>query len=183
VGFAFLILMDDWLMLIAVGIAWAVVGIYAVMLFKVIEPGGDAIGRILVPAGGSTPSIAQHSNIETMEMRGEYAKAAEAYRAVIESQPGDIVACEKLGQLAVRHLKDYPTAVWAYRHAEERTLEPRRKAGYAMLVAGIYRDNIQDAGKTIVEYRKLLERYPDLPNADRMRAELDEMKARHFEAT
>jgi hypothetical protein len=55
--------------------------------------------------------------------------------------------------------------------------------GYAMLVAGIYRDNIGDAGKAIVEYRKLLERYPDAPNSAQLRGELEEMKARHFEAS
>lgn len=176
------LLLGSWLMLVAVLVGWCVVGIYSLFLFGLIEPAGAAVGRVLVPSGGSTPSAAQHSNIETMEIRGEYAKAAEAYRGVIEAHPADIVACEKLGQLALRQLKDFPTAVWAYRQAELRSDQPQRRMGYAMLVAGIYRDNIRDSGKAIVEYSKLLERYPDAPNAAQLRAELDEMKARHFEA-
>ena len=171
-----------WLPLIGALIGWAVVGVYALFLFLVIEPGGDALGRVLVSSGSSTPSVAQHSNIETMVTRGEYARAAQAYQAAIDGSPADLVACEKLGQLALRELKDYPRAVQAYREAEKRSPEPRRQAGYALLVAGIYRDNLKDYGKTIVELRRLLARYPDVPNADRLRAEIDELKAMHFEA-
>lgn len=182
-GLLLYVLLGIPLLLIAVAVAWGVVGIYAFMLFRVIEPVGDAVGRVLVPSGGSTPSVAQHSNIETMEVRGEYAKAVEAYRGIIAADPADIVACEKLAQLALRQLKDYPTAVFAYREAEKRSTEPKRQLGYAILVAGIYRDNLKDAGKAMVELRRILARYPDAPNADRLRAEIDELKAAHFEGT
>jgi tetratricopeptide (TPR) repeat protein len=182
-GFVALLVLNTWLPLIAVAVGWCVVGIYSIILFGVIEPGGNAIGRVLVSSGNSTPSVAQHSEIETMEVRGEYAKAAAAYRAVIDAQPEDVVACEKLGQLAMRQLKDFPTAVWAYQQAERRQPEPRRKLGYALLIAGVYRDNLNDVGKAIVELRKVLDKYPDAPNADRLRSELEEMKTRHFEGT
>lgn len=173
----------SWLLLAGCAVGWGVLAGYYLLNRTVIEPVGDAIGRILVPTGGSTPSVAQHSQIETMEVRGEYAKAADAYEAIIAGSPDDIVACEKLGQLALRHLKDYERAIRAYRAAEQRHEEPRRKLGYAILVAGIYRDNLEDNGKAIVELRRILARYPDAPNTDRLRAELDELKARHFEGT
>jgi len=160
---------------------WLTLGGYWLLNKAVIDPAGDAIGRILVPAGGSTPSVAQHSNIEAMEARGQYAEAAAAYRAVITSQPQDIVACEKLGQLALRQLKDYDTALFAYRQAEHRSTEPKRKLGYAMLVAGIYRDNLKDYGKAMVELRRIVSVYPDAPNRQRLSAEVDELKALHFE--
>lgn len=141
------------------------------------------ITRVLQPDGGSTPSVNQHSNIETMEVRGEYRKAAAAYKNVIESSPDDVVACEKLGQLALRELKDYELAIWAYRQADRRRAgQPARQLGYAMLIAGIYRDNIGDAGKTMVELRRTLERFPNAPNTAQLRAELEELRTRHFEA-
>src|SRR5438552_10905162 len=121
-----------WLLVAGCAAGWAILGTYYLVNRGIIEPVGDAVGRILVPSGSATPSVAQHSNIETMEMRGEYDKAAAAYRAIIESDPVDIVACEKLAQLALRQLKDYPTAVWAYRKAEERNDQPRRKPGHAL---------------------------------------------------
>jgi tetratricopeptide (TPR) repeat protein len=137
--------------------------------------------QVLDPSGSSTPSVDQHSNIAAMAARGEYAKAAEAYRAAIAADPADVVACEHLALLALRELKDYELAASAYHEAEQRTTEPRRRLGYAMHVAAIYRDYLKDSGRTMVELRRILARYPDVPNAAALRAEIDELKARHFD--
>ena len=171
-----------WLLLGGCVAGWGVLGGYYLMNRTVIEPVGDAIGRILVPAGGSTPSVAQHSNIEAMEARGRYAEAAQAYQQVIASEPADLVACEKLGQLALRQLKDYPLAITAYREAEKRAVEAKRKVGFGMMVAGIYRENLKDYGKAMVELRRVQSRYPEAPQA-RLSAEIDELKAMHFEGS
>jgi tetratricopeptide (TPR) repeat protein len=136
---------------------------------------------VLDPDGSTTPSVDQHSNITAMAIRGETARAAEAYRAAIAADPDDIVACEQFAQLALRELKDFELDLQAYREAEHRTTQPKRQLGYAMLVATVYRDYLRDAGKTMVELGRILARYPDAPNAPALRAELDAIKARHFE--
>lgn len=141
------------------------------------------VTRILLPDGSSTPSVNQHSNIGTMVIRGQFAEAAAAYKEAILADPLDTVACEQLAQLALREMKDFPTAVQAYREAEKRSLEPKRRLGYAILIAGIYRDNIKDNGKAMGELRRILSQYPDAPNAARMRAELEALKVSHFEAS
>jgi tetratricopeptide (TPR) repeat protein len=156
---------------------WVVFLLVALMRATVIEKAA----AVLIPKGTSTPSVAQHSNIQAMVAQGHYAQAAAAYRDAIAADPLDLVACEQLGQLALRELKDYPTALFAYREAEKRTTEPRRRVGYALIAAGIYRDNLQDVGKAIVELRRILATYPDTPNAAALRAEIDELRARHFE--
>ena len=138
--------------------------------------------RMITAKGSSTPYIPQHSNIQALVARGRYAEAAEAYKAVIASEPEDLVACEQLGLLALRELKDYELAVFAAREGEKRVAEPARQAGFALQVANIYRDNLKDYGKTMVELRRILARYPDIPNAARLRAEIEELKAMHFEA-
>jgi tetratricopeptide (TPR) repeat protein len=173
----------SWAPLVAAFCGWVFVGVYALVQSTALRKAGGAAGSILVPSGDATPSVAQHSNIEALEMKGEYAKAAAAYRAAIAADPGDIVACEKLGQLALRQLKDYDTAVWAYHQAELRATDPRRRVGYALLALGIVRDNQQDTGRTVVEIRKLLERYPAVQNADALRTEMDHLKATLFEGS
>lgn len=160
---------------------WLTLGGYWLLHKAVINPVGDAVGRILVQSGGSTPSVAQHSNIETMEARGQYAEAAAAYRNVIATQPEDLVACDKLGQLALRQLKDYETALFAYREAEKRATDPKRRLGYAMMVVGVYRENLKEYGKAMFELRRIMAKYPDAPNRARLSAEVDELKALHFE--
>ena len=162
------------------GFAAVVYGVSLLLRAGVINPAGDAFGRILMPSGSSTPPPKPLSHIEAMAARGDHAKAAAAYKAEIESDPVDVTSCERLGMLALRELKDPPLALWAFREAEKRVESPARKFGFGLLVAGVYRDQLRDAGKTVVELRRLLERYPDAPGLDAVRAEIDELKAGMF---
>ena len=165
--------------LLAAGLGWAVVLLYGV--FEGAFSGRSAAALVL-PSGKATPPVAQHSNIEAMAARGDYAGAAAAYRAALESDPGDVVACEKLGRLASAELRDYHLAVFAYQEAARRSPDPRRQLGYRLLAAGILRDHLEDPGRTIVEYRRILDQWPDVPGAARLKAEIEELKAMHFEA-
>ena len=142
----------------------------------------DRGSRLMIAKGTSTPYVPQHSNIQALVAKGAYREAAEAYRQVIAAEPQDVVACEQLTQLALRELKDWDLALFALREAEQRSSEPRRRAGYALLAVNVYRDNVKDYGKTVVELRRVLARYPDLPNAAALHAEIDELKALHFGA-
>lgn len=176
------LVMRSWIPIGAALAGWLFVAVYGLVRVALLDRSAGVMGRVLVPSGGSTPSVAQHSDIESLAVKGKLKEAAEAYRAVIAAEPDDIVACEKLGQLALRELKDYETAVFAYREADKRSADqPKRQLGYALLVAGIYRDNLKDTGRAMVELRKVLTRFPGAPNAARLRQELDEMKAQHFE--
>jgi tetratricopeptide (TPR) repeat protein len=167
-------------LLVALG-GWAFVLVYGALEGVFSGRAGRVVGALTLPSGEATPSVNQHSNIQAMVARGACAQAAEAYRAAIAADPADVVACELLGQLALAELKDGETALYAFREAERRAREPRRQLGYALLVAGVYRDTLQDPGRAAVELRRVLARYPDAPNAEALRAELDRLKTRHFE--
>ncbi len=175
------VVMRSWIPVVAALFGWVFVGVYGLARLALFDRSAGHVGRILVPSGSSTPSVNQHSNIQAMVMRGELAKAAEAYRAALATDPADLVAVDQLGQLALREMKDYQLAVFAYREGERRAGEERRRAGYALLVAGIYRDNLQDARRTMVELGRILHTYPDVPNVAELRAELAQLKSLHFE--
>ncbi len=166
---------------VALGSLPLIVGSLIVWLFWIAR--FVLLTQVLDPRGDSTPSVNQHSNIAAMVARGEYAKAVEAYRAAMDADPGDVVACEHLALLARRELKDYALAVAAYREAERRAPEPRRRLGYALHVVGILRDDLKDGGRTIVELRRVLDTYPDASNASALRADLEQIKATRFGAT
>ena len=176
------VLFLNWAPLLAALFGWAFVLLYGVLEAGILHRGAGAVASLTLPSGASTPSVNQHSNIQALVAKGQYARAAEAYRQVIAAQPEDLVACEQLTQLALRELKDYDLALFALRQAEQRSPDARRRAGYALLAANVYRDNVKDYGKTLVELRRVLARYPDIPNADALRAEIEELKAMHFEA-
>lgn len=164
--------------LVIAALFWPAFLFVALLHKTVLERGA----RMVIAKGASTPYVPQHSNIQALVARGRYSAAAEAYKAVIASEPEDLVACEQLELLALRELKDYELAVFAAREGERRVPDAARQAGFALQVANIYRDNLKDYGKTMVELRRILARYPDIPNAARLRAEIDELKALHFEA-
>lgn len=162
-------------------LGWAIVVMFAFADRALLEPLGRLFGALTVPSGAATPSVNQHSNIEALVARGRVGEAAAAYRAVIAADPRDVVACERLGQLALRELRDYELALLAAHEGEKRA-SGRRRAGFALLAAHICRDNLKDHGRTLVELRRILESYPDIPNAAELRAEIRELKAMHLEA-
>jgi tetratricopeptide (TPR) repeat protein len=163
-------------------LAWAVFAGYLLLNRVVIETIGSAVGRLLLPSGSSTPPAKGLSHIEAMEARGEVAKAAEAYRAEIASDPGDVTSCERLALLAVRRLNDYETALWAYREAERRADSPARKFGYGLLAAGVCRDQLKDLRRAVVELRRLVHQYPTAPRIDALKQEIAELKVAMLEA-
>lgn len=177
------LILRSWAPLVAAMAGWAFVAMYILLTGTLFQKAGRGIGGITLPSGDATPSVNQHSSIQAMVARGEYAKAAESYRAAMVADPNDVVACEQLGRLAIGQLKDYQTALFAFREAERRCTEPRRRVGFALLTAGIYRDNLKDPGRAAVELGRILDRYPDAPNAEALRREREELKARHFEGT
>ncbi|HTT66946.1 MAG TPA: hypothetical protein VMF70_02850 [Gemmatimonadales bacterium] len=177
------VLFLSWAPLLAAFLGWGFVLLYGVLDGAFLHHGASAIGALTVPSGSATPSVNQHSNIEALVARGRLAEAAQAYRAAIAADPHDLVACERLGQLALRELRDPELALFAAREGERRAPEARRQAGFALLAANIYRDDLKDYGKAMVELRRILARYPDVPNAARLRTEIEELKAMHFEAS
>jgi tetratricopeptide (TPR) repeat protein len=161
--------------------AWVVFAMTVLLHRIVIESAGDAVGRILLPSGSSTPAAKPLSHIEAMEARGELARAAEAYKAEIASDPADVTSCERLALLALRRLHDHETALWAYREAERRADAPARKFGFGLLAAGVCRDQLKDPRRAVVELRRLVQRYPTAPRVGALKKEIEELKAALFE--
>ena len=162
-------------------LSWLVFAVYSFLYKAVIDTSGDFFGRIFLPSGKSTPPAKALSHIEAMAVRGDLAKAVEAYKVEIATDPADVTSCERLGTIAMRQLADYDLAVWAYREAERRAETPGRKFGFALIVVGICRDQLKDRGKTVVELRRLVQLYPNAPRIETLKAELDELKAGLFD--
>jgi tetratricopeptide (TPR) repeat protein len=136
--------------------------------------------RVLMPTGATTPGDKPLSHIEAMVARGDYAKAADAYRREVATDAGDFLSCERLAMLARTHLKDPELALSMYREAERRTTAPRRKCGYAVQALGVLRDDLKDAGRAVVEIRRILATYPDVPNTTALQADLNHLRNEHF---
>lgn len=167
--------------LVAAGAALAVYAVVVLMRVTLVNSAGSAAGKLLMPSGSSTPPPKALSHIETMVARGDYARAADAYQVEIDTDPADVTSCDRLGQLALRELKDPPRALRAFREGERRAETPARKFGFGLQVAGIYRDHLREKGKAVVELRRLCALYPGMPRIEALRAEIDELKEGMFD--
>lgn len=169
---------------IFLGASFAALFVYAVvfmMRVALVNSAGSAAGKLLMPSGSSTPPPKALSHIEAMVARGDYALAADAYKVEIDTDPADVTSCDRLGQLALRELKDPQRALWAFREGEKRAETAARKVGFGLQVAGIYRDHLRDRGKAVVELRRLIALYPDMPRVEAVRSEIDELKEGMFD--
>lgn len=152
-------------LLVLCAAGWTGWFVYYVLLTRVIDPHGD-----------ETPYVNQHSEIQSLVMRGEYARAARAYQDVIAADPADVLACEQLVQLARTELKDPQLALWASREAERRHTHQGRKLAFGMIAFELYHRDIGDPRRAAAELQRLLRSYPDAPNAAALRRELEYLK-------
>lgn len=159
-------------LILLAGIIWAGWGVYYLVLTGVLDPRGE-----------DTPYVNQHSDIQAMVMRGEYQKAADAYRGEILADPANVLACEQLIQLARAELKDYELAVWAAREAERRHANPGKKLVFGIMAAELCRDQLRDPRRAVVELSRLIGTYPDAANVGALKQELELLKTHLFEAS
>ena len=86
------LVMRSWIPVATAVVGWLFVGVYGLVRLSLFDRAAGVAGSVLVPSGGSTPSVAQHSNIQALVARGEYAHAAQAYREVMARDPQDLLA-------------------------------------------------------------------------------------------
>ena len=104
-----------------------------------------------------------------------------AYKALDgqgKESAGTLTAGNRLA--AMEQVSRRGLALVALREAERRVSEPRRQLGYALQALGTCREHVADPGRTMVELRRVLDRYPDAPNAATLRAELEELRTERF---
>ncbi len=107
-------------------LCWLVFAVYSFFYKAVIDTSGDAIGRIFLPSGKSTPPAKG-----ALPHRGDGGPrrprqgGGGVQEAEIATDPADVGSCERLGTLAMRQLADYGLAVWAYREGGRRAEDAR----------------------------------------------------------
>lgn len=149
---------------------------------------GKAIGYTLLTASGATAqqvyapaakgTYAQtFSQIETLEARGHFAKAADAWEAVAVSQPGNAFPLIRAGELYLRKLNEPSKALDRFRMARETPGVRAEHHRYASLkIIDLHLGPLADEGRGLVELRRLIEQHPDSREAESAREALARLK-------
>jgi hypothetical protein len=143
---------------------------------------GTAAGEVAkyVTAGGSsTPYEEQFSHEQALVMKRDYAAALNLFEQRIAQSPGEPRVRIAAADLYVAHGGNPARAAELYREVQR---IPEIASGHDVYVsnrlADLYLGPLNDPGRALVEFRRLVERYPGTPAATNARAALGNVKAR-----
>lgn len=143
---------------------------------------GDAAGdaaRYFTAGGSSTPYEEQFSQEQALIMQRDYAGAAACFeqRIKVAEPTPDIRAVIAGADVYREHRLDFERAAALYRRAQKLpTLTPGQDVYVANKLADLYLGPLKQPGKALVEFRRLIERYPNSRTADQARLALANLK-------
>ena len=128
---------------------------FSVLLYAVIDRTVDSAAAL---ASGNLPSAPAHSGCESLEARGLYHQAADAYRALIAAHPSDNLARIKLAELYRAHLGEPESAERLFVEVRQNHPDPRHDFLAANLLLELHRSTGR-RDRLMVEMAKFADRY------------------------
>jgi GNAT superfamily N-acetyltransferase len=145
--------------------------------FVLLEGSGRTAQAVYAPEAAGTYAQT-HSNIDAMEAKGHYRAAADAWEAVIISQPLNPWPLIRAGELYARQLNDPETAVVRFVLARDVTgVTPELQRYASQKIVDLYLGALNDPGKAQVELRRLIIAHPGTREAEFARAAIARLKA------
>ncbi len=149
---------------------------------------GKTIGALLLGAAGrSAESIYMprasgtyantHSNIDTLEARGDYRGAVAAWEVVAVAEPANPWPLIRAGELYARVLNEPELAVERFRVARDtRGITPEHHRYATQKLVDLYLGPLNDEGRALVELRRLVELHTDSREAEGARVAIKRLK-------
>lgn len=147
-------------------IGWAVLG----------ASGLAAQSFIASPTAGRFAS--EHSEIMTLEARGDFRRALAAWEALAVAEPGNPWPLVRSAELCARELGDPQLAIERFRMAHDLPgTKPELKRYASQQIIDLLLGPLDDRRRAIVELRKLIDAYPESREAEGAREALRSLKA------
>lgn len=145
-------------------------------LWGFTEGAGHFLGAFVQPSGDSTPYQKSYSDHDALAVRGDVAEALAAYEATLLSEPGSIVAHRQAAELHLRQ-GDPARAVQLFMAMRRLPLATRADELYAtQRLVDLHLGASGDAGKALVELRRLSERFAGTREAEGAREAIRRLK-------
>ena len=149
--------------------------------FVVLSGAGSAAQAFTMPATiGHYAS--EHSEIMTLEVRGDFKGAVAAWEAVAVAEPGNPWPLVRSAELYARELGDAATAIERFRLARSLpAAKPELKRYTSQKIIDLLLGPLSDRGRAMAELRMLIDRYPTSREAQGAREALRRLKAERAE--
>lgn len=149
----------------------------AVLTYAVGHGAGRGVLHFVQPSGSSTPYQPTFSEQEALAVRGQVDEALAGYERLIAASPGDAEVRIAAAELYARSRKDARRAEALYREARRLPgLAPVRDLWISNRLVDLYRGQLDDEGRAIVELRRIVERFPSSREAGFARDAIRRMK-------
>ena len=161
-----------------VGVFWALYGFIVGLTRGVLEPVIEGLAHVLsdlglVRRGGG------YSAIETLAVRGDHAKAAEAYRERARRPAERVEATVRRAALLAGPLQQVETALVELEALRRGTLSPADDVRIGVALVDLYERRLDDPGRAMAELRRLIDLHPDHASVRRLRRALADLKDGH----
>lgn len=133
--------------------------------------------RYFTQGGSSTPYQEQYSQEQALVMQRNYAAALELFEERIAAGPGDARVRIAAGELYMTHGENPKRAGELFREVQRMPAVPVGQDVYVSnKLADLYLGPLQEPRRALVEFRRLVERYPGSPAATHARAAIANLK-------
>ena len=164
--------------LVSLAVAGMLTAAAGFFILKLTDGAGAAALAIVQPSGRSNPYEEQYSFQESLAARGDAAGALESYEAVIAEHPDAPLPRLRAAELHARRGGDTARAAELFRSVRDLPSASRRDALYASnRLVDLYDGPLAEPGRALIELRRMIDRYPDSPEARGARAALPRLKA------
>jgi hypothetical protein len=143
----------------------------------VVQGSGDAARAFTLPA--TTGFYAnEHSEIDTLEVRGDFKGAVAAWEAVAIAEPGNPWPLVRSAELYARELGEPALAVERFRLARSLPdMKPELQRYTSQKIIDLLLGTLGEKGRAMVELRMLIDKYPESREAEGAREALRNLKA------
>jgi hypothetical protein len=142
-----------------------------------LSHGAGRAMRYVTEGGSSTPYEEQYSREQALVMRREYAAAIELFERRVAASPGDARVRIAAADLHATHGENPKRAAELYREVQRLPMVSIGHDVYASnRLADLYLGPLNEPGRALVEFRRLIERHPGSAAAHHARAALANLK-------
>ncbi|MDA1080856.1 MAG: hypothetical protein O2973_04130 [Gemmatimonadetes bacterium] len=150
---------------------------------------GKLVGRLLLDGSGMAAKqfympdaagtyVQQHSEIDTLEARGNYQGAVDAWEAVAIAEPLNAWALIRAGELYMRKLSKPQMALERFLGAREiATIGVEHRMYASQKIIDLYLGPLEEPGRALVELRRFSETHPGTREAAHALEALARLKA------
>ncbi len=152
--------------------------VVSIISLNVAGGGAAVMGKIHNPSGKSTPAVREYSRAQSLVKRGRYSEAVDTYELAVAEFPEDPEPYIRIARVCRDQLRDYERSLqWFKRARADAAIDMGRNLVVSQEIIELYRRKLDTPQKALPELARIVERFPEHPQAEAAKRELERLRA------